>query len=290
MAESDRNMPVRMHSARLDELFRIRWFIFRMAWISKTPHPKRGMVERRNFLKYLAGIATLGATQMLFFKSGEGMEGMQPQIDHLVIAARNLEEGSEYLFGALGLRPQEGGEHAAQGTHNRVLRLGEDCYLEVIAINPHALKPSHPRWFELDSEAMQERLRRKPLLLTWAVRTDRIEQLADRSIAPLGSVTAMSRDNLRWLLTITEGGRLPGGGILPFLIQWDKTVHPASRMMDAGCSLVSLRGFHPQTDEILAALRSLGADQLISLEPIPSHETPRLAALIQTPSGVKTLS
>ena len=215
---------------------------------------------------------------------------MQPQIDHLVIAARNLEEGSEYLFRTLGIRPQEGGEHAAQGTHNRVVRLGESCYLEVIAINPRAPKPPHPRWFELDSEAMQERLRRKPLLLTSAVRTDRIEQLADRSIAPLGAVTLMSRDNLRWRLTFTEDGRLPNGGILPFLIQWDETIHPASRMMDAGCSLVSLRGFHPQTDEILAALRSLGADQLLSLDAIPSLEVPRLMALIQTPSGVKRLS
>jgi hypothetical protein len=222
--------------------------------------------------------------------SGEGLEAMQPQIDHLVIAARNLEEGSEYLFGAMGIRPQEGGEHATQGTHNRVLRLGESCYLEVIAINPRAPKPPHPRWFELDSEAMQERLRRKPLLITWAARTDRIEQLTGRSIVPLGAVTPMSRGNLRWRLTLAEDGRLPGGGIIPFLIQWDETVHPASRMMDAGCSLVSLRGFHPQRDEILAALRALGADQLISLEPIPSHEAPRLVALIQTSSGVKTLS
>lgn len=214
----------------------------------------------------------------------------QPQIDHLVIAAGSLEEGSEYLFDTLGIRPREGGEHAAQGTHNRVLRLGESCYLEVIAINPLAPKPRHPRWFDLDSETMRERLGRKPLLITWAARTDRIEQLAGRSIVPLGPVTPMSRDNLRWRLTLTDGGRLVGGGILPFLIQWDETVHPASGMMDAGCSLVSLHGFHPQTDEILAALQSLGADRLLCLEPIPSGEVPRLAALIQTPKGVKTLS
>jgi hypothetical protein len=215
---------------------------------------------------------------------------MQPQIDHLVIAAKNLEEGSEYLLSTLGVRPQEGGEHAAQGTHNRVLRLGESCYLEVIAVNPRAPKPLHPRWFELDSEAMQEKLGRKPFLLTWAARTDGIEQLADRSIVPLGSVTLMSRDNLRWRLTLTEDGRLPGGGILPFLIQWDETVHPASRMMDAGCWLVSLRGFHPKAGEIVAALRTLDADRLISLEPVPSGEAPRLAALIRTPTGVRTLS
>ncbi len=227
--------------------------------------------------------------KVLSFGSAEGLESMQPQIDHLVIAARNLEEGSEHIFGALGIRPQEGGEHTVQGTHNRVLRLGESCYLEVIAINPGAPKPPHPRWFELDSEAMQERLRRKPLLVTWAVRTHHIEELANRSTVPLGAVTPMSRGNLRWRLTLTEDGRLPGGGIVPFLIQWDETVHPASRMPDAGCSLVSLRGFHPQTDELLTALRSLGAGRLLSLEQIPSCDAPRLLVLIRTPAGVKTL-
>ncbi len=215
---------------------------------------------------------------------------MQPQIDHLVIAAANLEEGSEYLFATLGVRPQEGGEHVSQGTHNRVLRLGKSCYLEVIAINPRAMKPSHPRWFELDSEAMQERLGRKPLLITWAARTDRIEELASRSIVPLGDVVPMSRGDLRWRLTLTRDGRLPGGGIVPFLIQWDESVHPASRMVDAGCSFQGLQGFHPRAEETLNALRSLNVDHLISLEPIPSREAPRLIAFIQTPTGVKELS
>jgi hypothetical protein len=215
---------------------------------------------------------------------------MRPQIDHLVVAARNLKEGSEYLFAVLGVKPQKGGEHAAQGTYNRVLRLSESCYLEVIAINPRAPEPSHPRWFELDSEAMQEKLRLKPLLITWAVRTNRIEQLADQSIVSLGAVTLMSRGNLRWRLTLSADGRLPCGGILPFLIQWDETVHPASRMADAGCSLVRLRGLHPQTDEILTVLLSLGAEHLITLEPVSFNEAPRLEALIQTPNGLKTLS
>ena len=52
---------------------------------------------------------------------------------------------------------------------------------------------------------------------------------------------------------------------------------------------MNLRGFHPQTDEILTALRSLGAGQLLSLERIPSRDAPRLLALIQTPAGVKKL-
>jgi hypothetical protein len=227
----------------------------------------------------LVGVGTTAAGEM----------AMQPQIDHLVVAARNLTEGSEYLHHILGVRPQEGGEHVAQGTHNRVLSLGESCYLEVIAINPGASKPPHPRWFELDSESMQERLRQKPLLITWAVRTDRIEQLANESIEPLGTVTRMTRRNLSWRLTLTADGHLPGGGVLPFAIQWDETVHPASRMLDVGCSLVNLRGFHHQREKILAALRALRIDQLLSVDPLPPREVPRLMAVIQTPSGMKTL-
>jgi hypothetical protein len=220
----------------------------------------------------------------------KGEMAMEPQIDHLVVAARNLKEGSEYLNDLLGLRPQDGGEHAAQGTHNRVLSLGKSCYLEIIAINPSVSSPPHPRWFELDSESMQEKIRQKPLLITWAIRTDRIEQLANQSITPLGAVTRMSRGNLSWRLTLTADGHLPGGGVLPFAIQWDETVHPASRMADVGCSLLSLRGFHSQTGEILAALRALGADQLLSIDPLPSEEAPHLMAVIQTPSGLKTLT
>jgi hypothetical protein len=215
---------------------------------------------------------------------------MQPQIDHLVVAARNLTEGSEYIQSILGIKPQKGGEHVSQGTHNRVLALGTSCYLEVIAINPTGSKPPHPRWFELDSKSMQTRLRQKPALITWAVRTDRIEQLANQSIATLGAVTRMSRGNLSWRLTIAADGHLQGGGVIPFVIQWDEKVHPASRMTDFGCSLVSLRGFHPQTDTILAALRALGADQLLSVDPLPSGEAPQLVAVIQTPGGMKTLS
>jgi hypothetical protein len=36
------------------------------------------------------------------------------------------------------------------GTHNRLLKLGEGFYLELIAIDPQAPPPGRPRWFGLD--------------------------------------------------------------------------------------------------------------------------------------------
>jgi hypothetical protein len=62
-----------------------------------------------------------------------------PTIDHLVVAANNLDEGTDYILKILNVRPQVGGEHDTMGTHNRVLRLGEGCCLEVLAINKRVL-------------------------------------------------------------------------------------------------------------------------------------------------------
>jgi hypothetical protein len=210
-------------------------------------------------------------------------------IDHLVLAARSLDEGSRFVFDTLGVRPQEGGEHATQGTHNRVLRLGDACYLEVIAINPDAPKPPRPRWFELDTEGMREKLEGRPRLITWAVRTDQIEELARRCPRPLGEITPMRRGDLQWRLTLTEDGHLPGAGLVPFLIQWSTPPHPAERMDDQGRSLESLEGFHPRPETVLPAIEALGMDRLFSVSRLPSGSTPSLAARIRTPAGLKTL-
>ena len=71
-------------------------------------------------------------------------------VDHLVVCARDLDEGSKYVAERLGVTPGPGGEHAAMGTHNRLLSLGPEAYLEVIAINPVAPAPDRVRWFGLD--------------------------------------------------------------------------------------------------------------------------------------------
>jgi hypothetical protein len=211
-------------------------------------------------------------------------------IDHLVVAAKSLEEGIDYLERTLGVKPKGGGEHSTMGTHNRLLRLGYDCYLEMIAINPKAPKPAHPRWFELDDDAMRESLQAKPRLVAWALRTDRIEDLAQRSEYPLGRVKPMSRGDLNWRLTLTEDGRLQEGGCIPFLIQWDRSPHPASTMAESGLRLASLYGRHPQPEIIRHAIRSLGADRLFEVKEAMPGSPPSLAAIIETPRGLIELA
>ncbi len=212
-----------------------------------------------------------------------------PNTDHIVVAADSLDQGCEYVRETLGVAPFGGGEHTAMGTHNRVLKLGDKCYLEVIAINPRAPKPMRPRWFEFDTEEMRRSLREKPRLVTWAIRTDNIEEAAANASAPLGKITAMTRGDLRWRLTLTEDGRLPEAGIIPFLIQWEGNAHPAFKMPESGCTLAGLYGRHPQPETVKQTLQSLGAERLLKVEALGSAPAPFLTAMINTPNGVKEL-
>ena len=180
-------------------------------------------------------------------------------LDHVVVAARTLDEGSDWVEARLGVRPVPGGKHSLMGTHNRLLSLGPRVYLEVIAIDPDAPAPKRARWFALDDPAMTERLARGPALIHWAVRTEAIEDEASRS--PDGiEVLATSRGPYRWRIGVPRDGHLPGGGSRPTLIQWEGDIHPAQALPDSGCTLVGLE---------------------------PAGSSPR--ALISTPRGVVSL-
>ena len=58
------------------------------------------------------------------------------RLDHLVISARTLDEGTQFVADTLGVAPAGGGAHPLMRTHNRLLNLWGGAYLEVIAIDP----------------------------------------------------------------------------------------------------------------------------------------------------------
>jgi hypothetical protein len=45
------------------------------------------------------------------------------RLDHLVISARTLDEGTQYVADTLGVAPAGGGAHPLMRTHNRLLNL-----------------------------------------------------------------------------------------------------------------------------------------------------------------------
>ena len=75
------------------------------------------------------------------------------ELDHIAVIAPSLAAGIAYVHDVLGVEPPKGGAHPQMGTHNHLLRLGEDVFLEVIAVDPDAPQPAHRRWFGLDDQA-----------------------------------------------------------------------------------------------------------------------------------------
>lgn len=210
---------------------------------------------------------------------------MGSRIDHLVVAAPDLEAGADFVQRRLGVTPQAGGEHARMGTHNLLVKLGDSVYLEVIAANPDAPGPGRPRWFELDELKPDA----PPGLATWVARTDDIRSAVAASSEPLGDVETMSRGALEWLITIPPDGRLPFGGVAPALIEWRTAHHPAATLRETGCTLLRLEAFHPDAPRISALLRSISFEGPISVAPVAADRRPALVAHIQTPNGPRTL-
>jgi hypothetical protein len=169
------------------------------------------------------------------------------------------------------------------GTHNRLLRLGESLYLEVIAANPAAPRLPRPRWFALDTLAPDA----PPRLAAWVARTGDIRATLAATDEPLGRVEAMSRGLLEWLITIPADGSLPLGGAAPALIEWHTDTHPALRLDDRELALERLEIHHPEQARIERLLNALKIDGPIEIVREPAAV--RLVAHIQTPRGLRTL-
>jgi hypothetical protein len=161
------------------------------------------------------------------------------EFDHLVVAARTLDEGSTWIASHLGAPMAPGGKHALMGTHNRLLSLGGRRFLEVIAADPDAPAPSRPRWFGLDTAVMKAQLERGPALVHWVMRTDDIDAALHGYPEPV-DVLDLARGDFRWRIGVPRDGRIPCAGDCPTLIQWQGGLHPGDRLPPSGCALLEL--------------------------------------------------
>jgi hypothetical protein len=213
---------------------------------------------------------------------------MSLALDHLVVAARTLEEGAQWLEARTGVPTVAGGRHALMGTHNRLMGLGGGAYLEIIAVDPDAPAPVRPRWFALDSPAMRARLEAGPALVHWVARTGDIDAARAAAPALVGEVLALSRGDFRWRIGVAADGSMPAGGAFPTLIQWEGDHHPATALPDSGCRLKGLAARAPAAARLLATLRALG---LPESEPVRLVEGDAvgLSAELRSPRGVVLL-
>ena len=210
-------------------------------------------------------------------------------IDHIVIGAANLEKATEKVEGLLQTKFSTSGKHSLMATHNRLARLQNSAYIEIIAIDPSASFPKscfqEKRWFSLDSATTQRRLTTGPQPLCWVVAVNNIEQFASNCGYSPGRVTEMSRGDFRWKLTVPNNGDLSECGVLPVLIEWPKGKNPAEAMPESNLVLKQITLFHPSPDFIEPVLSAMDIEGPINIE----LGEPAIHFAFKTPNGNNVL-
>lgn len=196
------------------------------------------------------------------------MSSSEPAIDHLVYATPDMARGSGRIRDLLGVEPVGGGRHRRWSTHNALVGMGGDRYLEIIAPDPEAPDPPAPRPFGLDG--LEE-----GRLAAWAVRASDLEERRTRARdagVEMGAVLDGSREVpggrlLRWRLTDPAAHRV--GGVVPFFIDWGDSPHPAAGLSH-DVSLADLRAEHPEPERVGRLLAAVGLRLRIEEGPRPA--------------------
>jgi hypothetical protein len=206
---------------------------------------------------------------------------MDTSLDHLLWGVPELEAGRRAVAERTGVLAAVGGRHPGVGTHNALLDLGSDRYLELIAPDP-----SHDRLtgFGRHLAGIAD-----PRLVTWCARGDDLEAVAAAARSAgmtAGKVIGMSRRRpdgtlLEWRLLQLDDDE---GGLLPFFIEWGGTEHP-SRSAPGGCRLVRFTLHHPSPADLRRRLRALGLDPAGPAVTVEAAPAPHLSALLDTPRG-----
>lgn len=208
-------------------------------------------------------------------------------LDHLTVIAPTLADGVAHVRACLGIDAPAGGAHPEMGTHNHLLRLGDDLYLEIIAADPAAPPPHGPRWFGLgDAAAVRADWDRGRRLRGWVARTGDIGAVLADHGALLGVETRLSRDGRGFRFSVPVDGGLPLDGALPSVIERRQPTTPAERLPDLGARLRAFVLEHPDPAAIAGLYDSLGVTGRPELRDGPEL---RYSALVDTPRGPRSL-
>jgi hypothetical protein len=208
--------------------------------------------------------------------------GVLESLDHIVLAGPHLADTVAWFVELTGVQPAPGGSHVGLGTANELVGLGGAAYLEIIGPDPEQPAPEQPRPFGIDDLAA-------PRIVTWAIRTGDIDAAvaaARESGYDPGPPRTMSRRTaegavLEWRLTAPRFDY--GDGLVPFLIDWGRTPHPARRGLP-GVPLVEFSGRHPDPASVRPGLGALRADLHLDI-----GELVTLTAVVQGAAGPVTL-
>jgi len=206
---------------------------------------------------------------------------MNSRIDHIVIGANNLISGTSILETKLNVKFSSGGEHKIMGTHNKLLKLQSNIYLEVIANNPNANKLTRPRWFSLDENNIIEKIKDTPRALCWVLEVENIEDTVKNCGYNPGEILQLSRDSMNWKVTVPPDGKLIDNGILPILIEWNKDQHPSKKLSNSSVSLNKISLYHQDPKKIKKIISNLIQSDLIQI----LEGSPKIELFFTTQNG-----
>lgn len=216
------------------------------------------------------------------------------QLDHLVLAASDLDAGIAQLKKLTGVEAAKGGRHPDLGTQNALAALGDRSYIEILApdpdagVRPKAATSQVTPLTRLVGLAFAEP-REELSLVAWAVAARRMEEL-DVRFRALGYVTTGVHDGSRvredgaqlvWqMLAVTA----PDDPLLPFWIDWAPGSGHPSEDAPSGCELEKFSVCDPDPDRARSYLAHLDLD--VEVE---ESDAPALVARIKSKKGTVEL-
>lgn len=199
----------------------------------------------------------------------------EENIDHIILGINNLEKGIAQFEELTGVAPVFGGVHPYSFTHNALVALDDEIYIEIMAPRPDAENiPDH--FLTLENLTP----------IGWAVRTHRAEHTKVK-LKSARFTSTENKDGSRTkqdgtILTWTTFG-IEGQDNFPFFIEWGAgTVHP-SASSPAGCTLQSFNIITPDDE----AMNKLNTKLNLGLTITKGLEQ-QLQVIIDTPKGKVT--
>ena len=161
------------------------------------------------------------------------------KLDHIVFGALTLEEGTEFVESILQANLSEIGYHKDMGTHNRVIRISKEIYLEVVSIDPQSRNLKNRKWFNLDNSNLQTQLKKSPQIIGYVIENN------DMNISKYyDPFFEASRANYKWQFAMPTyknnivDSEIIETGIIPSLISW-KSEKPVYKMKKNQFELIS---------------------------------------------------
>ncbi len=223
----------------------------------------------------MARIASVLVAAFLIAQPAPG--GVLAQVDHIVYATPDLQQGIDAAEKLFGVRATPGGQHPGQGTRNALIAIGPSSYLEIIGPDPEQPRPAGGRRFGIDEL-------KAPHLLTWVAKGRSLQTFAADAKAHgvnLGAVIPGSRRRpdgavLSW--TYTDPQTVLADRLIPYFIDWGSSPHPSATAAK-GVTLTGLRAEHPDAERVQKMLKQLGLDLIVTRGPdaalVATFDSPR---------------